>query len=77
MRKAGIRSGDWLIFDTKAAPRDGDIVDVTIQGQRMCRRIFYEGDKLRVRREDGKTPDVLTDDYVISAVLIGSMRTYW
>ena len=49
---------------------------LSFNGQQVCRRVFFEGETLRVRREDGETPDTIMDDYVISAVLIGSMRKY-
>jgi len=74
MKNAGIHTGDWLVFDTKLSPKDGDIALVTVDDQPMCRRIFDEGGKKRVRREDGVTPDVITDNCVVYAVLIGLMR---
>ena len=74
MINAGIHTGDWLVFDTQLMQKDGDIAFVTVDGQPMCRRIFSEGDKRRVRREDGVTPDVITDNCVVYAVLIGLMR---
>lgn len=79
MRNAGINTGDWLIFDASRTPESGDIVLLTLIGNPLCRRVFFEGDTLRVRREDGVTPDILTNEpecYEISAVLIGSMRNY-
>lgn len=76
MRNAGIYSGDLLIFDADRSPQNGDIVIIDSEGQQFCRRIFFEGNSLRIRREDGVTPDIIVGDYVISAVLIGSIRRY-
>ena len=76
MHGAGIGSGDLLIFDSDREPQNGDIVILSFNGQQVCRRVFFEGETLRVRREDGETPDTIMDDYVTSAVLIGSMRKY-
>lgn len=76
MRGAGINSGDLLVFSADKKPQDGDIVIIASNGQQVCRRIFFEEQKLRIRREDAETPDILTDNYSISAVLVGSMRSY-
>lgn len=76
MRGAGINHGDLLVFSPDKRPQDGDIVILASNGQQICRRIFFEGQKLRIRREDAKTPDILTDSYSITAVLVGSMRSY-
>lgn len=74
MKNAGIHTGDWLVFDTKLPPKDGDIAFITVDGTPMCRRIFNEGKMKRIRREDGVTPDVVTENCVVYAVLIGMMR---
>lgn len=79
MRNAGIKTGDWLIFDYARKAESGDIVMLTLIGNPLCRRVFFEGDTIRIRRENGETPDILLSDpayYEISAVLIGSMRNY-
>lgn len=75
MRGAEIHTGDYLLFDPDETPRDGDIAVGTFDGQTICRRIFFEGDTLLVRREDGETPDFRTSDYTILAVLVGIMRS--
>ena len=71
---AGIHTGDWLVFDTKLSPRDGDVAMVSVDGKTLCRRVFYEGAKKRIRREDGITPDIIIDNCVVHAVLVGLMR---
>ena len=76
MVNAGIQTGDWLVFDPNKGLKDGDIALVTVDGQPMCRRVFHEGDKTRIRREDGVTPDVISENCVIYAVLVGLMRNY-
>lgn len=76
MRNAGIRTGDWLVFDVELQPNDGDIVMATVNGQMMCRRYFREGEQYRIRREDGCTPDIITSDCIILGVLVGLTRRY-
>lgn len=75
MRGAEIHTGDYLLFAPGETPRNGDIVVGTFNGQTVCRRIFFKGDALLVRREDGETPDLQTSDYTILAVLVGTMRS--
>lgn len=74
MVNAGIQSGDLLIMDTDTVAQDGDIVAASLGDQFLCRRIFFEGTQVRLRREDGITPDVVTDDCIIRGVLVGLMR---
>ena len=74
MVNAGIHSGDLLIMDTELSAQDGDIVAASLDGQFLCRRVFFEGERTRLRREDGITPDVITEDCVIRGVLVGLMR---
>ena len=74
MVNAGNQSGDLLIMDTDTVAQDGDIVAASLGDQFLCRRIFFEGTQVRLRREDGITPDVVTDDCIIRGVLVGLMR---
>lgn len=79
MRNAGINNGDLLICDADRTPENGDIAILILKGKPFCRRVFFEGDMIRIRREDGETPDILAKDpgpYKICAVVIGSMRVY-
>ena len=72
---AGILSGDWLICDLDRQAKDGDIVIAKVNGEMMCRRIFFEEEGIRFRREDGKTPDTITTDCEILAVYSGLIRS--
>lgn len=76
MINAGIHNGDWLVFDAKLTLKDGDLALVSIDGQLMCRRVFCEGEKKRIRREDGVTPDIITSKCVVYAVMTGIIRDY-
>ena len=42
MEAAGIKDGDWLVFDPCTDPADGDIVYLSVYGRPMCRRVFFE-----------------------------------
>lgn len=82
MENAGIVSGDYLLFTKDREPVDGDIVYLEVYGQFMCRRIFFEPapgrspGRIRIRREDGITPDLLADerDVQIGGVFEGLIR---
>ena len=77
MINAGIHTGDWLVFDAKPDFHDGDIALVALNGESpLCRRVFHEEDKTRVRREDGVTPDIVSENCVVYAVLVGLLRAY-
>lgn len=82
MRDAGIHSGDYLLFTKDREPENGDIVYLEIYGQSMCRRIFFElpagktSGRIRIRREDGVTPDLVVDerDVQIQGIFEGLIR---
>lgn len=82
MEGAGVSDGDWLIFDPCHVPENGDIVYLTVYGQPMCRRVFFnpgpdgQVEGIRIRREDNITPDLVTDteDTEIQGVFIGLVR---
>ncbi len=77
MINAGIHTGDWLVFDAKPDFHDGDIALVALNGESLlCRRVFHEVGKTRVRREDGVTPDIVSENCVVYAVLVGLLRAY-
>ncbi len=77
MINAGIHTGDWLVFDAKPDFHDGDIALVALNGESLlCRRVFHEAGKTRVRREDGVTPDIVLENCVVYAVLVGLLRAY-
>ena len=77
MINAGIHTGDWLVFDARPDFHDGDIALVRLNGESLlCRRVFHEADKTRIRREDGVTPDVVAENCVVYAVLVGLLRAY-
>lgn len=74
MANAGIHSGDLLVMDTEVSAQSGDIVVASLQEQFLCRRVFFEDNKVRLRREDGSTPDVITSDCIIRGVMVGLIR---
>ena len=82
MKLAGIRSGDYLLFTRDREAENMDIVYLEVYGQYMCRRIFFEPSsekgpgKIRIRREDGITPDLVVDeqDAQIGGIFMGLIR---
>ena len=82
MKLAGIRSGDYLLFTRDREAESGDIVYLEVYGQYMCRRIFFEPSsekgfgKIRIRREDEITPDLVADerDVQIGGIFMGLIR---
>ena len=59
MASAGIQDKDLLLFKTTDNPVDGSIVAVEVAGKLLCRRYLKNGSYIILRREDGKTPDII------------------
>ena len=76
MQKAAILDRDYAVIDRKRTPKSGDIVIITAGGETALRRVFYEENGVRIRREDGITEDFVTDDYEIIGVMTGLIRQY-
>lgn len=80
MRLAGIHEGDIAVFYKKSDASDGDIVAVKVDdGELECRRyLTYGGNKVRIRREDGKTPDMVIPKSraEVAGVLVTLIRRY-
>lgn len=77
MVNAGIHNEDVIIFyRTKEAP-SGSICAVRLNdGQTMCRRYLREGKRIRLRRENGITPDLLVDDCEVLGVMVTLVRKF-
>ena len=76
MRRAGILDGDYLLFDSSFEPKSGDIVHATVNGEPMCRRYLFRDGKHYFRREDGKSGDIIPDDFAIHGVMVNLIRNY-
>ena len=78
MKNAGILDGDLLVFaDVDKAPNES-IVVVRLNGELTCRRYYSEGNRVRLRREDTQTPDVIKrkDKCEVLGVLTAVIRSY-
>ena len=58
MRNAGLSDKDKLVFRKTNSPKNGAIVYVATEKGVFCRRYFKDGEKIRLRRENGIDADV-------------------
>lgn len=80
MINAGIHDGDMLVFYQTENIPSGAVVAVSVSGgEIMCRRYIKENRKIRLRRENGRTPDIVADksEVKIFGVLVSLIRRYW
>jgi SOS-response transcriptional repressor LexA len=76
----GLRPGDVVSVDTRAEPRDGDLVvaDVGIDGdsQRLARRYFSSGASVRLESADDAsgTLELPADQVMVMGVINGRVR---
>lgn len=77
MKNAAIDDGDYIVFRKTDKPRNGAIVSVILEsGEMMCRRYFNEGNKIRLRRENGITPDLIVDKCEILGEMVTLIKKY-
>lgn len=80
MINAGIRDGDMVVFYRTENVPNGSVAAVSVSGgEVMCRRYMKEGRKIRLRREDGKTPDLVAEksEVKVLGVMISLIRRFW
>ena len=76
----GLRPGDAVSVDTRAEPRDGDlvVVEVEIDGdsQRLARRYIVAGDRIRLEPVDGQAEalEVPPDSLIVMGVIAARLR---
>ena len=77
MINAGIHDGDNLVFVATDTPDNFSIVYAILDnGEKFCRRYIKEGEKIRFRREDGVTPDVVVDKCQIIGQMVSLIRNF-
>lgn len=78
---AGVQDGDAGIFYRTEKAESGDIVVVKVRdGEYQCRRFLRDrGRKVRIRREDGVTPDVIVQERAVTVigVLVTLIRRFY
>lgn len=61
MSGAGIEDGDLLLVVGDPSPPDGTIVAALLGGEKVtANRLFREGEKVRLRAENGEYADIVT-----------------
>ena len=77
----GLHPGDAVSVDTRAEPRDGDLVvaeaEVDGDSQRLARRYRPHGDRVRLEPVGGQDVDTLdlpTDSVIIMGVIAARLR---
>ena len=72
----GLHVGDAVSVDTAAEPADGDlvVVEVDVDGDsvRTARRVFFEGDRLRL--EGGDRLVAAANELIVMGVIVARLR---
>ena len=76
MTNAGIQDKDLLLFKTTNKPVDGSIVAVEVDGKVLCRRYIHHGPDIILRRDDGKTPDIIRKRCKFKGELVSWVRNF-
>ena len=58
MHEAGIDNGDVLLVDRALTPSHGNVVIADVDGERVCRRLWKQGDSIKLQAADGVTRDI-------------------
>jgi SOS-response transcriptional repressor LexA len=76
----GLHAGDAVSVDTRAEPRDGDLVvaEVEVDGdsQRIARRYVANGDRVRLESvgEDVEVLELPADDMIVMGVIAARLQ---
>jgi len=62
MREAGIDSGDVVLVDRAITPAHGHVVIAVVEDEFVCRRLFKQGDDLRLQASHPASTDIVPRD---------------
>jgi len=62
MREAGIDSGDVVLVDRAITPAHGHVVIAVVDDEFVCRRLFRQGNDIRLQATDPASADVVPHD---------------
>ena len=72
-----IRDGDWVVYEQRSNPRNGDTVVALVGGEEATLKKFYkEKNRVRLQPANPKYKPIYTRDIDIQGVVIGVMRRY-
>ncbi len=78
MTGAGILPGDYVVVDSGATASNGDIAAVRVEDEATVKRIFREGDQVRLKAENPDFEDIILDkrspDVAIYGPVVGVIR---
>ena len=62
MREAAIDAGDLVLVDRAITPAHGHVVIAVVGGEFVCRRLFRQGDDLRLQATHPASADIVAGD---------------
>ena len=62
MREAAIDAGDFVLVDRAITPAHGHVVIAVVAGEFVCRRLFKQGDDLRLQATHPASADIVPND---------------
>jgi DNA polymerase V len=62
MREVGIDDGDLLLVDRAITPAHGHIVIAVVEGEFVCRRLFRQGEDIRLQATNPDCTDIALRD---------------
>ncbi len=72
-----IRDGDWVIFEQRSDPRNGETVVALIDGEEATLKRFYkEKSRIRLQPANAKYKPIYVRDVEVQGVVIGVVRRY-
>lgn len=69
-----IRDGDWVVFEKRTNPRNGDTVVALIDGEATLKRFYKEKTRIRLQPANEKYQPIYVRDVEIQGVVIGVLR---
>jgi len=71
-----IRNGDWVVFEKRSNPRNGDTVVALIDGEATLKRFYKEKNRIRLQPANEKYQPIYVREVDIQGVVIGVLRRY-
>jgi repressor LexA len=73
----GIRDGDLVLVERRVQARNGETVVAVLDGNEVTlKRLYREGDRIRLQPSNARLKPILVDEVEIRGVVVGVIRRY-
>ena len=71
-----IRDGDWVVYEQRSNPRNGDTVVALIDDEATLKRFYKEKNRIRLQPANDRYEPIYVSNVQIQGIVIGLIRRF-